>query len=52
MSISTVLLDAGGVILNESEYEKVRAEIIVEVLATIVPGYSMDMYYLWEEREC
>ena len=45
MSISTVLLDAGGVILDESEYEKVRAKIIVEVLATIVPGYSMDMYY-------
>lgn len=45
MSISTVLLDAGAVILDESEHEFVRAEIIVEVLADIVPGYSINMYY-------
>jgi len=44
MSPSTVLLDAGGVILDESEQEVVRAEIIVEVLAAIVPGYSVDTY--------
>jgi len=45
MSISTILLDAGGVILDESEHEAVRAEMIVEVLAGVVPGYSVDMYH-------
>ena len=44
MSPSTVLLDAGGVILDESEQEVVRAEIIAEVLAAIVAGYSVDTY--------
>ncbi len=45
MKITTVLLDAGGVILDESEHEEVRAQIAVEVLNTIIPGYSIDMYY-------
>lgn len=45
MTISTVLLDAGGVILDESEHELVRADIIVEVLADVVPGYSVHTYY-------
>ena len=38
--ITTVLLDAGGVILDESEHEKVRLEIATRILAGIRPGYS------------
>lgn len=45
MSISTVLLDAGGVILDETEHEVVRAQVIAEVLATVLPGYSVNTYY-------
>ena len=45
MRISTVLLDAGGVILDESEHEAVRAETTVEVLSAIVPAYSVEAYY-------
>ena len=44
MPTSTVLLDAGGVILDESEHEAVRAEIAVEVLGAVVPGYSVADY--------
>ncbi|MCK4263772.1 MAG: HAD family hydrolase [Candidatus Aminicenantes bacterium] len=45
MKITTVLLDAGGIILDESEHEEVRAEITVEILSAIVPGYSISVYY-------
>jgi HAD superfamily hydrolase (TIGR01549 family) len=45
MIISTVLLDGGGVIIDESDLEKVRGEIIAEILSDIVPGYSMEWYY-------
>ena len=45
MKITTVLLDAGGVILDESEHEEVRAQIAVEILGTVIPGYSIDAYY-------
>ena len=45
MKITTVLLDAGGVILDESEHEEVRAQIAVEILGTVIPGYSIDTYY-------
>ena len=44
-NITTVLLDAGGIILDESEHEKLRAGIIVQVLEDIVPGYSISTYY-------
>ena len=44
MRITTVLLDAGGVIVEESECELVKAEIISRDLAPIVPGYSFDDY--------
>lgn len=44
MTITTVLLDAGGVIVDESEQEVIRAQIIVEVLSAIVPGYSISRY--------
>ena len=45
VKITTVLLDAGGVILDESEHEEARAEITVEILSAIVPGYSISVYY-------
>ncbi len=41
---TTVLLDAGGVILDESEQEKIIAEIIVELLSRTNSGYSMSQY--------
>ncbi|GAG81582.1 unnamed protein product [marine sediment metagenome] len=44
--ITTVLLDAGGVILDESEHEEVRTDIAVEILSIVNPGYSADSYYL------
>jgi len=54
MDITTVLLDAGGVILDESEHETVRAEVIVETLGGVVPGYSIEDYYgdVAEAVEC
>jgi len=45
MKITTVLLDAGGVILDESEDEKSRVRVAVEVLSGVVPGYSAEMLY-------
>jgi FMN phosphatase YigB (HAD superfamily) len=45
METTTVLLDAGGVILDESEHETVRVEIATEVLATVVPSYSTERLY-------
>ena len=45
MAISTVLLDAGGVILNETEHEQVRSHLAVELLSPIVAGYSIDHYH-------
>ena len=41
--ITTVLLDAGGVILDESEHERVRIEIATHVLSGAVPGYTEAM---------
>lgn len=41
--ITTVLLDAGGVILDESEHERVRVAIATEVLGGVRPGYSESM---------
>jgi len=46
MTITTVLLDGGGVILDESEHERVRARIAVETLISIVPDYSIQYYEL------
>ena len=47
--IDTVLLDAGGVILDESEYEQACAEVAVEVISPIVPGYNLNSY--WADAE-
>ena len=41
--ITTALLDAGGVILDESEHERVRIEIATGVLRGAVPGYTEGM---------
>ncbi|HEX7400570.1 MAG TPA: HAD family hydrolase, partial [candidate division Zixibacteria bacterium] len=38
-------MDAGGVILDESEHERVRSEIIVELLSPFIPGYSIGTYH-------
>jgi HAD superfamily hydrolase (TIGR01549 family) len=45
MKITTVFLDAGGVILDESEHEDARAELAVEVLSPVVPRYSIKQYF-------
>jgi HAD superfamily hydrolase (TIGR01549 family) len=45
MIVTTVLLDAGGVILDESEHEHVRVAIAVELLATVIPGYTQPTFY-------
>lgn len=45
MIITTVLLDAGGVIVDETEYEKIQAEIIAELLSEAVPGYNVEAYF-------
>lgn len=45
MEITTVLLDAGGVILDESEHERVRVEIAVEVLRGVVPSFTEKQLY-------
>jgi putative hydrolase of the HAD superfamily len=45
MAITTVLLDGGGVIVDETEFEQLYGEIIVEQLYQIVPGYSIESYY-------
>lgn len=45
MKTTTVLLDAGGVILDESEHERVRVGIAVEILSTVVPGYTEAAFY-------
>ena len=46
MPITAVLLDAGGVILDERESEEIKAELISDVLNAEVPGYSVMRYLL------
>lgn len=45
MSITTILLDGGGVIIDESELEDVRARVISQALATLLPYYSTKNYW-------
>jgi len=40
-----VLLDVGGVLLDEAEHEQVRAEVTAELLGNLVPGYSVGDYF-------
>jgi FMN phosphatase YigB (HAD superfamily) len=42
--ITTVLLDAGGVILDEREVERFCAEIITGLIAEHLPGYDIARY--------
>ncbi len=49
MKITTVFLDAGGVILDESVQESATAAVAVEVLSGVVGGYSEDAY--WRDVE-
>jgi putative hydrolase of the HAD superfamily len=43
--ITTVLLDAGGVILDETAHERVRIAIVTRLLAGVVPGYCESMLH-------
>jgi HAD superfamily hydrolase (TIGR01549 family) len=45
MMLTTVLLDAGGVILDESEHERVRVAIAADILGTVIPGYTQATFY-------
>jgi FMN phosphatase YigB (HAD superfamily) len=45
MKITTVLLDAGGVILDESGDERARVKAAVDVLSGVVSGYSSEVLY-------
>jgi HAD superfamily hydrolase (TIGR01549 family) len=49
MKLTTVFLDAGGVILDESEQEHALAEVAVETLSGIIQGYALDDY--WRDVE-
>jgi len=42
MDITTVFLDAGGVILDEEDQEMSLAETAVEVLKTVIEDYSIE----------
>lgn len=44
-SFSTIFLDAGGVILDETDSEKAIAEMTVDILASVLPSYTIEMYY-------
>jgi len=44
-ALDTILLDAGGVLLDESEFEQARAEAAVETLSKVAPGYNLDAYW-------
>lgn len=43
--ITTVLLDAGGVIVDESRIEITRGEIITRILSRADSGYSLERYF-------
>ncbi len=45
MNLTTVFLDAGGVILDESEHEVALAGVAVEALSRVVDGYSPDAWW-------
>jgi FMN phosphatase YigB (HAD superfamily) len=45
MKVTTVFLDAGGVILDESEHEQALARVAVEVISAVVEGYTLESYW-------
>jgi putative hydrolase of the HAD superfamily len=44
MRTTTVLLDAGGVILDETEADRVWSDVLISVIGTVVPGYDLARY--------
>ena len=49
MAVTTVLLDAGGVILDETAHEAKHAEIVAALIAELKPGYTTADY--WRDAE-
>jgi len=49
-SKTAVLLDAGGVILDEAEYENAGARVIAGILSDSVPGYDLARYWMDTEE--
>ncbi len=49
MGLKNVLLDAGGVILDESEQETIKAEIITSLIRHYRPAYTIQDY--WNDVE-
>lgn len=45
MVISTVFLDAGGIIVDETGFENLHAQIAGELIGTAVAGYSLSDYW-------
>jgi len=45
VTVGTVLLDAGGVVLDETAHEEAWAEAIARVLEPVVPGYDVERYF-------
>jgi FMN phosphatase YigB (HAD superfamily) len=45
MRSTTVFLDAGGVILDESEFDRIRTETAVDVLRAVIPEYGLHHLY-------
>ena len=46
MEIKTVLLDGGGVIVDETELEEFHARVISETIASLIPWYSTYNYWI------
>jgi len=44
--VHNIFLDAGGIIVDESEHERIHAEIISRLLAQLDPAYSLRRYWL------
>ena len=44
MKKATILLDAGGVLLNEEDYEDIAARVIVRLLNADIGSYTKEDY--------
>ncbi len=49
MTISTILFDGGGIIVDESDIEPALAAIIIDVLKEYAPDYAPEQY--WRDTE-
>ena len=45
MKKATILLDAGGVLLNEEDYEDIAARVIVRLLNADIGSYTKEDYW-------